>query len=84
MNISFNSAYLVYMVIGDNICDSNFSSSLSGKVLVDLTKQLWLSICIFIIIGEKIFPMTWEVIESLELYEIPVTSLTSDGAKENR
>ena len=34
-----------------------FSSSLSGKVLVDLTKQLLLSICIFIIIGEKIFPM---------------------------
>lgn len=35
-------------------------------------------------IGEKIFPLAWEVIEALELYEIPVVSLTSDGAKPNR
>ena len=34
--------------------------------------------------GEKIYPIAWEVIESLELYKIPVTSLTSDGAKQNR
>ena len=34
-------------------------------------------------IGEKIFPLAWEVIEALELYEIPVVSLTSDGAKPN-
>ena len=33
--------------------------------------------------GEKIFPLVWEVIEPLELFEIPVVSLTSDGAKPN-
>lgn len=41
---------------------------------------------IFLVIftGEKIFPLAWEVIEALELYQIPVVSLTSDGAKANR
>ena len=34
--------------------------------------------------GESIFPLAWEVIESLEMYEIPVVSITSDGAKANR
>ncbi len=34
--------------------------------------------------GEKIFPIVWEVIKSLELYGILVTSLTSEGAKPNR
>lgn len=34
--------------------------------------------------GEKIFPLVWEVIEALEMYDIPVVSLTSDGAKANR
>ena len=28
--------------------------------------------------------MVWEVIQSLEMYNIPVVSLTSDGAKPNR
>ena len=34
--------------------------------------------------GEKIFPAAWEVIEALELFEIPVVSLSSDGAESNR
>ena len=34
--------------------------------------------------GERIFPLVWEAIEALELYKIPVVSLTSDGAKSNR
>ncbi len=34
--------------------------------------------------AEKMFPMAWDVIETLELYELPVTSLTSDGAQQNR
>ena len=34
--------------------------------------------------GEKIFPLLWEVTEALEMYDIPVVSLTSDGAKPNR
>ena len=34
--------------------------------------------------GEKIFPVAWEVIEALELFDIPVVSVTSDGAKPNR
>ena len=33
--------------------------------------------------GEKIFPLLWDVIEALELYDIPVVSHTSDGAKPN-
>ena len=37
-----------------------------------------------IFLGEKIFAVAWEIIESLELYNIPVVSLTSDGAKPNR
>jgi len=28
--------------------------------------------------------MVWDVIEALELYNIPIVSLTSDGAKQNR
>ena len=31
--------------------------------------------------GEKIFSLAWEAVEALEMYEIPVVSLTSDGAK---
>ena len=31
-----------------------------------------------------IFPAAWEVIEALELFEIPVVFLVSDGAKPNR
>ena len=34
--------------------------------------------------GEKIYPLVWEVVESLELFDIAVVSLTSDGAKPNR
>ena len=34
--------------------------------------------------GERIFPLVWEAIEALELYNIPVVPLTSDGAKSNR
>ena len=34
--------------------------------------------------GEKLYPVVWEVIQSLELYGIEVISLTSDGAKTNR
>ena len=30
------------------------------------------------------FPLVWEVTEALELYDIPVVSITSDGAKPNR
>ena len=44
------------------------------------SKEL-LPICLSV--GEKIFPLAWEVIEALEMY-IPVVSLTSDGAKPNR
>ena len=45
--------------------------------------------CTFLILTEeKIFPLAWEVIESLEMYnKIPVTSLltlTADGARQNR
>ena len=39
---------------------------------------------LLVYIGEKIFPLAWEVIEALEFYYIPVVSLTSDGAKPNR
>ena len=35
-------------------------------------------------VGEKLFPVVWDVIESLELYGIQVVSLSSDGAKPNR
>ncbi len=30
------------------------------------------------------FPLVWEAIEALELYDIPIVSLTCDGAKPNR
>jgi len=35
-------------------------------------------------VGEKLFPVVWDVIQSLELYDIQVVSLSSDGAKPNR
>ena len=35
-------------------------------------------------IGEHIFPLAWEVIEAIELFDIPVVLLVSDGAKPNR
>ena len=34
--------------------------------------------------AEKIFPILWEAVETLELYNIPVVAITSDGAKPNR
>ena len=34
--------------------------------------------------GKKIFPIVWEVTEALELYDVEVVSLTSDGGKPNR
>ena len=34
--------------------------------------------------GEMIFPLAWKAIETLELYDIPAVSITSDGAKPNR
>ena len=34
--------------------------------------------------GSEIFPLVWEAVEALEVFDIPVTSLTSDGAKPNR
>lgn len=40
--------------------------------------------CALTIIGDQIFPVAWEVMEALEMYDIPVISLTSDGAKPNR
>ena len=40
--------------------------------------------CTCVCTGEKIFPPAWEVIEALELFDIEVVSLTSDGAKHNR
>ena len=38
----------------------------------------------YIHVAEKIFPVAWDVIEALELYDIPTVSLTSDGASANR
>ena len=43
-----------------------------------------MAICIMFNTGEKIFPIVWEVTEALELFDIQVVSLTSDGAKSNR
>ena len=36
------------------------------------------------ITGEKLFPVVWEVIETLEINFLPVISVTSDGASPNR
>ena len=35
-------------------------------------------------IGENIFPIVWEVTEAMELFDIQVVSLTSNGANENQ
>ena len=32
----------------------------------------------------KLFPMVWNVIESLELSDLPVVAVTADGASHNR
>lgn len=34
--------------------------------------------------GHKLYPTVWEVVESLELNGLPVVSVTSDGASQNR
>ena len=39
---------------------------------------------VIIFAGEQIFPLAWEVVEVLEMYDCPVVSLTSNGAKPNR
>ena len=31
-------------------------------------------------VGEQIYPLAWETIEALDMYDIAVESLTSDGA----
>ena len=33
--------------------------------------------------GESLFPVIWKVFEALELHDLPVVSLTSDGASSN-
>ena len=35
-------------------------------------------------VDEKMFPLVWDTVEALEMYDIPVVSLTSDRAKPNR
>lgn len=35
-------------------------------------------------VDDQIFPVAWEVVEALQMYDLPVVSLTSDGAKPNR
>lgn len=57
------------------------SLNLSGKV--NLPSFSLFLICCFPT-GEKIFPLAWEVVEALELFDIEVVSLVSDGAKPNR
>ena len=41
-------------------------------------------VCTCTFVGEKLFPVVWDVVQSLELYDIQVVSLSSDGAKPNR
>lgn len=36
------------------------------------------------ITGEKLFPVVWEVIETLDINFLPVIAITSDGASPNR
>ena len=66
-----------------------FSLNLRGvfepQRCVKILANLWSYTFLFGLIksGEMIFPLVWEVIEALEMYCIPVTSLTSDGAKPN-
>ena len=43
-----------------------------------------LCVCVDVNAGEKIFPIVWEVTEALELFDVEVVSLTSDGGKPNR
>ena len=33
---------------------------------------------------KKIFPIVWQVTEALELFDVKIVSLTSDGEKRNR
>ena len=35
-------------------------------------------------VDEQIYPLAWETIEALDMYDIAVELLTSDGAKPNR
>ena len=54
------------------------SSNLSGKTIFMCYKLILFYPLLLI------FLAAWEVIEALELFEIPVVSLVSDGAKPNR
>ena len=57
--------------------------SLNVKGIIILTVAI-IAAWILLFAGHQLFPITWEVIEALEFYDIPVVSLTSDGAKANR
>ncbi len=57
-----------------------FTTNLKGNNFIYSCMQLNI---ITILSGEQIFPLVWDVIESLEMYDTPVVSLTSDGAKSN-
>ena len=61
-------------------CSANLKGTTSAL------NQCYISYCFLSIqcAGERIFPLAWEVVEALEMYDIPVVSLISDGAKPNR
>lgn len=63
--------------------DHYFSASLSGTDMYTHSYIYWHIVSPYraqlFSSAEKIFPMAWEVIEALELYDVP---LTSDGAQQ--
>ena len=59
-----------------------FSSHIKGIII--MAEYVRVRVYLHDIVGEKIFPLAWDVVEALELYNIPVVSFTSDGAKPNR
>lgn len=73
-----------------NECDQ--PAKLASHMLVFMVRPVFQpSLCFTIamypssnITGDKLYPIVWEVIESLEMNLLPVISVTSDGASSNR
>lgn len=56
-----------------------FTDSLKGVLYCKSFTLLKMFKKLFSHAGEILFPLVWEVIKTLELYSIPMVSLTSDG-----
>ena len=61
-----------------------FTRNLKGTHSYSVLQAITHNLPCINLLGEQIFSLAWEVVEAVEMYNLKVVSLTSDGAKPNR